>query len=603
MEAVKKIVSLEPFYSRMKSSIPFVGMVEGEVYPSLNWGKVAYGVDFQKLYNSDRTGTVNLYGNGIKYLGKMTFSEIMQAYHSVKKNKVVIPDDLTTEEKRELEKLRSIIAFVDSKRVIDPQTVPADPCCDPCARPSPPPQYEMDNYENYYFAPTVCMNICLVQSANLVGAYTFAEKDWVAGKRYFEGDKVIYDGMTMKLKPFTNGTISINGARFYKASNYTDFKDYDDAYIGISKELFDECTVKSESEIVKMGYIYAKCGGYYYLRPSWGGYFNEKDGKTYFDVLNNPEKPDLGLYQFGQYETTHWVVDDDIISHGEYLVEKQSPGVKITGKQTRVLGYGYVDLPTTTSESKLVNFKRNTKTITDDLVELPGKLNSNTTSVLDLQYIVGTVKNIDTTGDVVIGDVLMQIRVISDNGTSFTIGAGDNLDGHSGNVVDGDTGIIKFTYYIGANLVLGSDDNYVYDGSDPGLIYVDTYRYDVKTDSAVINGRNRTYRYFDIDYDSAKGDVVYENLDNYEDRVILSEVTGRKQSITEGGSPVSPDFQNAHYFMEDYQLGLAFVANNNENVYIDRGTAAAFERHMRLSEVDTLQDLENYGNGMFKLKE
>jgi hypothetical protein len=73
--------------------------------------------------------------------------------------------------------------------------------------------------------------------------------------------------------------------------------------------------------------------------------------------------------------------------------------------------------------------------------------------------------------------------------------------------------------------------------------------------------------------------------------------------MTEGGEEVSPDFQNADYFMEDYQLGMSFVSNNNSNVYIDRGSAAAFERHMRLSEVDTLQDLENYGNGMFKLKE
>ena len=73
--------------------------------------------------------------------------------------------------------------------------------------------------------------------------------------------------------------------------------------------------------------------------------------------------------------------------------------------------------------------------------------------------------------------------------------------------------------------------------------------------------------------------------------------------MLEGGEPVSTDFQNADYIMEDYQLGISFVANNNDNVYVDRGNATAFERHMRLSEVDTLEDLENYGNGMFRMKE
>ena len=107
----------------------------------------------------------------------------------------------------------------------------------------------------------------------------------------------------------------------------------------------------------------------------------------------------------------------------------------------------------------------------------------------------------------------------------------------------------------------------------------------------------------DIDYSSAKETVVYENIDNFQGDAILSKISVSGQSMTEGGDPVSPDFQNSPYFMEDYQLGLAFVANNNANVYIDRGNATAFERHMRLSEVDTLDDLVNYGNGMFKMKQ
>ena len=111
------------------------------------------------------------------------------------------------------------------------------------------------------------------------------------------------------------------------------------------------------------------------------------------------------------------------------------------------------------------------------------------------------------------------------------------------------------------------------------------------------------YDFLDIDTLSAMGGVMRESIDYYDDYVIFSNITAETQSVTEGGEPVSPNFVNADYIMEDYQLGISFVANNNDNVYIDRGSATAFERHLRLSEVDTLQDLEEYGNGMFLMKE
>ena len=61
-------------------------------------------------------------------------------------------------------------------------------------------------------------------------------------------------------------------------------------------------------------------------------------------------------------------------------------------------------------------------------------------------------------------------------------------------------------------------------------------------------------------------------------------------------------FDNVSFFMEDYKLGITFIDNNAGSVAIDRGNAAAFERHLRLSENKTMQDLEQYGNGFFSLK-
>jgi len=678
MEGIKKTISLEPYYSRQKSTIPFVGMSENEYYPNLNWGKIACGVDFDKLYADSGATAVGMYGEGIRKLGKMNFGEIIKMYSAAKRGDIADIDD-----ENELKKYRSIVQFVDSKNIIDPPTPAIDPCCDPCAVPSPPPEYAMDSGD-FYFVPKVNLDVCLVQSANIVGAYTFATKDWFPGKRYFAGDKVIYDGKTYKLKEF-NGVVTLTGSGvnchgkplmsigFYKsspASAFTEVVDsfvvHDDVYCGLSESLFNEFVVNSEEEIVDMGYIYAKKpvgedAYVYYVRPSWGGYNNTYDGTVYFDVLYNRKDPDMGFKQYGLYDTEHWRIAEDVWSNGEYKVASCGNGVEIVGKQSRDIGFGDITMrdgiPVMPNigpqwESKLANFRRNTVTVAADGTKLPGRLTwlegaTGTFNVLDLPYLIGTIKNIDTTGEEVFGDYLADIKVESDSRGGFTIqptvGTQGNHDVHADKILKdygksgeyvtfqtlntyenlvknwaGETGWITFKYYIGAVLELEKNDEgevekdaqYIYNGGEKRLIYQDKYRFQAKRIETVLEKPGTdgelyhcSVVYLDIDYNSATRDVVLENINDYRTSVIISDITATTQSMTDGGAPVSLNFQNADYFMEDYQLGLSFVANNNTNVYIDRGSATAFERHMRLSEVDTLQDLENYGNGMFKLKE
>ena len=614
MEVIKKTISLEPFYSRQKSTIPFVGMDPEEFYPSLNWGKIAYGVDFNRLLGVCGDTAANAFGPGIWGLGTMNYQDMMKMYHLVKKGEIGDVDG------EELEKLKSIVAFIDSKRVIGPPPPPRDPCCNPCAVPSPVNEYEMDNGD-YYVPPSVNISICLVQSTNIVGAYTFANKDWVEGKRYFAGDKVIYDGKTYVLKPFeeTKKIKSSNGsmtAGFYTGSSVSAFIEYDEAYEGLSELIFKEFIASSEEEIVDMGYIYAKIsngdGWIYYVRPSWGGFNNVYDGRIYFDELYNDKDPDAGFCMRGQNNTVHWNLAEDIFSHGAYSITSGGDGnIKIAKSQDRDIGFGKITIPGAVWESKLVNFKRNTKTITYDGFELPGKLIPST-ATLDLPYIVGTIKNIDTSGERAFGDILTKIEIESDSGEIL-----DTLDiasDHTVLTLDADdigkTGYITFTYYIGADLKeedLSGDSIYVFDNNgDKGVLYRDRYRFTVKNGDEFldIDGKKTetSFRYIDIDYSSAEVEAVLENVNNFSTDVRMSDIEITKKSMTEGGNPEHQDFQNADYFMEDYQLGISFVANNNENVYIDRGSATAFERHMRLSEVDTLQDLGLIGNGLFKIK-
>ena len=811
MEGIKKTISLEPYYSRQKSTIPFVGMSDDEYYPNLDWGKIAFGVDFDELYTLSGATAVGLYGEGIRKLGRMNFGEIMKMYSAAKRGDIVDIDD-----ENEPQKYRSIVQFVDSKKVIDSPTPAPDPCCDPCAVPSPPPEYEMDS-GSFYFAPSVNFDFCLVQSANIIGAYTFATKDWFPGKRYFAGDKVIYDGKTYKLKEFdvdvtlTGSGVNCHGEPlmsigFYKSSPASAFTEvvasfvaHDDVYGGLSESLFNEFVVNSEEEIVEMGYIYAKMPVgedkyVYYVRPSWGGYNNAYDGTVYFDVLYNRKDPDMGFKMYGQYDTEHWRIAEDVWSNGEYEVSSSGNSIVVVGHQSRDIGFdditmrdGIPVMPNVGPqwESKLVNFRRNTVTVAADGTKLPGRLTwlegaTGTFNVLDLPYLIGTIKNIDTTGEEVFGDYLADIKIEPDhhslisiyhieevtdgphqrtisgetysytnysyvktdvwerspepsfkgsiqksgdsfticnewseviftcpddladndykisitvgdeeiiahekdegeitvagitvsttpgklnlpaysvvgvidggtscNGDGFTIqptgGTQENHDvradkiledyGESGEYVTfqtldtyeklvenwaggniDETGWITFKYYIGAVLELEKNDEgnvekdapYIYNGGERRLIYQDKYRFQAKRVEADVEKPGtdgELYHcdvvYLDIDYDSAKRDVVLENINDYRTSVIIADITATTQSMTDGGSPVSLNFQNADYFMEDYQLGLSFVANNNTNVYIDRGSATAFERHMRLSEVDTMEDLEIIGNGTF----
>jgi hypothetical protein len=53
----------------------------------------------------------------------------------------------------------------------------------------------------------------------------------------------------------------------------------------------------------------------------------------------------------------------------------------------------------------------------------------------------------------------------------------------------------------------------------------------------------------------------------------------------------------------EYYLFTSTKQNGNDDIYIDRGISAAFERHLKLLETHNMDALENYGNGYFKISE
>ena len=56
-------------------------------------------------------------------------------------------------------------------------------------------------------------------------------------------------------------------------------------------------------------------------------------------------------------------------------------------------------------------------------------------------------------------------------------------------------------------------------------------------------------------------------------------------------------------FRTEYDLWSSTPQNLKSDIYIDRGINAAFEKHLKLEEVHTMDALENYSNGYFKINE
>ena len=54
-------------------------------------------------------------------------------------------------------------------------------------------------------------------------------------------------------------------------------------------------------------------------------------------------------------------------------------------------------------------------------------------------------------------------------------------------------------------------------------------------------------------------------------------------------------------FGEEYRLGISVKENVDSDIYIDRGINSAYEKHLKLGEVTSLEALENYGINFFEM--
>ena len=90
------------------------------------------------------------------------------------------------------------------------------------------------------------------------------------------------------------------------------------------------------------------------------------------------------------------------------------------------------------------------------------------------------------------------------------------------------------------------------------------------------------------------------NITNYEvnslnGKILIEDIVGEYQVDIEN----KPDYEYNNLYKTDYLMGIHYQPYVDENVYIERGNGDAYELHLKLMEVKTMQDLENYQNGGF----
>ena len=138
---------------------------------------------------------------------------------------------------------------------------------------------------------------------------------------------------------------------------------------------------------------------------------------------------------------------------------------------------------------------------------------------------------------------------------------------------------------------------YVYNG----VVYNETYKYDTgQTMTINLDGLENIEIYYDkIDYEFTQ-QTIYNKHYGLSREGNLAEISAYTVADVWGHYD-SENTINAPVFKEEYLLGISSAFESEVDVTIDRGNAAAFEKHFKLGECNTYEDLENYGNNYFNL--
>lgn len=185
---------------------------------------------------------------------------------------------------------------------------------------------------------------------------------------------------------------------------------------------------------------------------------------------------------------------------------------------------------------------------------------------------------------------------------------------------DVENNTITFDYIIGAQLTATesrreTDDmgnEFVYYGefsidtdSDKGVRYKDVYTY---TEESGI-GKMEDFDEYITNEDAVGLEkypfLIYSNSKVVKDTIDFQS-TAKIVPITELSTTYThqaEDYEFNPLTRQDALVGITFQPKINADIHIDRGNNSAYERHLKLGEIKTMEDLENFqNNGFFNIQ-
>lgn len=192
------------------------------------------------------------------------------------------------------------------------------------------------------------------------------------------------------------------------------------------------------------------------------------------------------------------------------------------------------------------------------------------------------------------GDVITDIIRNSEEQTiTFEYMVGCNLKAvYRGCKIDDDNNV---TYYYG---------DYEYNEDDShGIRFTETYYYydddiismtDEEFEQYISFDRGAKDTYKKCPFDISSSLIMNDMIVNGTPKTYVTAVGEFSTQIdTQKDSLVNPTTKF------DYLMGITYKPSVKTDVYVNRGNAAAWERHLKLSEIKTFEDMETYANGGF----
>ena len=155
----------------------------------------------------------------------------------------------------------------------------------------------------------------------------------------------------------------------------------------------------------------------------------------------------------------------------------------------------------------------------------------------------------------------------------------------------------EFKYHMGCIIIrtTNSDSTYSYSIEDgkSGVTYYDNVTLIKKQCEFYLNNTS----FYMMNY----YDMIFETK-NYTDDTYGHNVTVPIAKFScKMNSFDNDNYVNFPLIREEYKLGSSSHEKIESDIYINRGTARAIDNHIKLMEVRSLESLEQYGNGYFKI--